>query len=100
MQSIFQVKYFHYSHDRHILRLYLFFFLEIYKFLYDTAIEVFKLEMFIPYHHEFIANFMIYLTSFSKKTNTLTNVGIVNLLIMFYLSIIINFYGVLLFCVY
>jgi len=53
--------------------------------LYDTVIEIFKLEMFIPYHHEFIANFMIYLTSFTKKTNILTKVGIINLLKMLYL---------------
>lgn len=57
-------------------------------FLCDTIIEVFKLEMFIPYHHEFIDNFMIYLTSFTKKTNSFTNVCIVNLLIIFHLLLI------------
>jgi len=56
--------------------------------LCDTVIEVFKLEMFISYHHEFIANFMIYLTSFTKKTNILTSVGIINSLKKFYLSFI------------
>lgn len=48
-------------------------FFKNYSFLYDTVIDVFKLEMFIPYQHEFIANFMIYLTSFTKKTNTFAN---------------------------
>lgn len=43
------------------------------EFLYDTVIEVFKLKMFVPYHNEFIANFMIYLTSFVKKTNSFEN---------------------------
>lgn len=45
--------------------------------------EVFKLKMFVPYHNELIANFMIYLTSFVKKTNSFENVGIVNLLKFF-----------------
>jgi len=41
--------------------------------------------MFVPYHNEFIANFMIYLTSFVKKTNSFENVGIVNLLKHFFI---------------
>jgi len=53
--------------------------------------------MFIPYYNEFIANFMIYLTSFVKKTNSFENVGIAYLLKKCYLSLIfISF----LYCVY
>lgn len=45
--------------------------------LYDIIIELFKLKIFVPYHQEFIANFMIYLSSFTKQTNSFTNVGII-----------------------
>lgn len=51
--------------------------------LYDIIIELFELKIFVPYHQEFIANFMIYLSSFTKQTNSFTNVSIIYLLKMF-----------------
>ncbi|KAL5242600.1 hypothetical protein ACI65C_010010 [Semiaphis heraclei] len=62
------------------------------KFLYDTVIEVFKLEMFVPYHHEFIANFMIYLTSFTKKTNILTK-DLLDVLCSIFINLIVTLSG-------
>jgi len=79
---------FHYCHNKSFLN-HVFTFFRNHEFLYDSVIEVFKLKMFVPYHNEFIANFMIYLTSFVKKTNSFENVSIANLLKHFFCIIFI-----------
>ncbi|VVC38584.1 Armadillo-like helical,Domain of unknown function DUF3730 [Cinara cedri] len=41
-------------------------------FLCNQVTEIFKLDSFVPYHQQFIANFMIYLAGFTKKNNSVT----------------------------
>ncbi|XP_060848840.1 uncharacterized protein LOC132928291 isoform X1 [Rhopalosiphum padi] len=67
-------------------------FFKNHQFLYDTVIEVFKLKMFVPYHNELIANFMIYLTSFIKKTNSFTN-DLFDILCSIFINLIVTLSG-------
>jgi hypothetical protein len=62
--------------------IYIFFFREN-DYLYAIIIDVFKLEVLVPYHHDFIGNFMIYLAGFSKKEKNVSTICLLKIINFF-----------------